>query len=132
MQEKILSTEGCENLVNAIYERAVKDYVYALINGNKGEITKIEKFLRSGAYGRTKEFGQSLIEKTRREVKLVTDFINEFVDSDEKGVTVKDGEYVYSFLCVATKVMRLKRKRRGNEKTYIYKPKNWRTSKFDD
>lgn len=116
---------GYEDLVNAIFQQAVEDYVFAHITRNRWEKRSIEKFLCSGAYGRDPLQGEVLIRKLKDEMSLVENFVDEFLDSDKKKILINPKMIAVNILRQFVKVKYQKlelvyEKTKGEKKKHLF------------
>ena len=123
--DKILNDKGCENLVNAIYEQAARDYINAIIHNNKRSMKEIEEFLVSGAYFKLPAEGEYIKRKCLVEIKICNKFINKFLESDLERILIDKKAICYSILMMI-KEARYKNKlsfetKKG--KLYLYRKK---------
>lgn len=74
--------EGCKNLINAIYEQAVRDYIRAVICGNPKN--ELEDFFN--LTGR----GQYIKNKCLKEMKICKKLIEKFLESDLEKILIDE------------------------------------------
>ena len=81
--------EACKRLVLAIYKQAARDYIEALVCGDRYAKKKQNKeFLISGAYGINPKIGERIVNSCTAETKAAEKFLDSFLDGDLKKIPV--------------------------------------------
>ena len=79
-----LFEDKCKNLICAIYEVAVDDYMRAFVKRDIYSIQSLQKFMKSGYLWMNPQTGEYIIKKIQDEIILAKEYIAKFKTSGKK------------------------------------------------
>lgn len=94
----MFNEQGCKNLINAIYQRAAEDYIFAVITGDKALEQETGNFLVSGAYWKKHSEGRYIKEKCLKEIETAQKFIDDFMQSDLQKIYINRNNISFPIL----------------------------------
>lgn len=93
-----MNTEGCKNLINAIYIQAANDYIFAVVS-NKKDLER-----ETGSFLSCYERGKYIKKKCLEEIKICKQFINDFLESDSKKILIDESNISIPVLRIVVSV----------------------------